>query len=57
TGSTVWEYVTIKRLIRAREIIGAGTSPTEAAGACGFNDYSAFYRASRRQFGHSPREK
>jgi AraC-like DNA-binding protein/uncharacterized cupin superfamily protein len=57
TGSTVWEYVTIKRLIRAREIIGAGTSPTEAAGACGFNDYSAFYRAYRRQFGHSPREK
>ncbi len=56
TGSTVWDYVTIKRLLRARELIGAGSSPTEAAGACGFNDYSAFYRAYRRRFQHAPRE-
>ena len=45
TGSTVWEYVTIKRLIRAREIIGTGTSPTEAAP----EEQTATPEASHRQ--------
>lgn len=55
TGSTVWSYITIKRLMAAQQMIRAGTAPTRAAAACGFNDYSVFYRAWRRRFGTSPK--
>ncbi|MEE1280081.1 MAG: AraC family transcriptional regulator [Oscillospiraceae bacterium] len=54
TGSTVWEYVTVKRLMAAQQLIRSGTAPTKAAANCGFNDYSVFYRAYRRRFGSSP---
>lgn len=55
TGSTVWEYVTVKRLMAAQQLIRSGTPPTKAAISCGFNDYSVFYRAYRRHFGFSPK--
>lgn len=56
TGSSVWNYVQIKRLFAARELIRKGTLIREAAAACGYQDYSAFYRAYKKQFGHSPQE-
>mgnify|MGYP002562735098 CR=1 FL=1 len=43
-----------KRLVLAREQIAAGMPVLQAAGACGFGDYSAFCRAYRRQFGQPP---
>ena len=57
SGSTVWEYVTVKRLLRAREAIRFGTPPAVAAGQAGWNDYSAFYRAYKKVFGAAPRAK
>ena len=57
TGSTVWEYVIIKRLHAARRMLIDGKSAASAATACGFGDYSAFYRQYRRVFGESPRRK
>ncbi len=54
TGSTVWEYVQTKRLIAAKEQIRHGTAATDAAAACGFHDYSAFYRAYHKAFGTPP---
>jgi AraC-like DNA-binding protein len=54
TGSTVWEYVIIKRLHAARRMLIDGKSASAAARACGFGDYSAFYRQYRRVFGESP---
>ncbi|MBO5327149.1 MAG: AraC family transcriptional regulator [Clostridia bacterium] len=54
TGSTVWEYVIIKRLHAARRMLIDGKSAASAASACGFGDYSAFYRQYRRIFGESP---
>lgn len=56
TGSTVWEYIAVKRLLAAQRLIMSGTAPTKAAISCGFNDYSVFYRAYRRRFGASPKE-
>jgi AraC-like DNA-binding protein len=56
TGSTVWEYVTTKRLIAAQRLIRSGIPVAEAARKCGFGDYTSFYRAYRKQFGEKPKE-
>lgn len=56
TGSSLWEYVTIKRLLAARARLQRGETAGNACIACGFSDYSAFFRAYRAHFGHSPKE-
>lgn len=55
TGSPLWEYVTIKRLLSAQTMLQRGVSASEACIACGFSDYSSFFRAYRARFGHSPK--
>ena len=56
TGSPVWEYITAKRLALAREKMLSGMTALRIAEECGFGDYSSFYRAYVRHYGHSPRE-
>ena len=56
TGSALWEYVTLKRLMAARAMIQRGEAAGSACLACGFSDYSSFFRAYRSHFGHVPRE-
>lgn len=56
TGSSIWEYITIKRLMAAREKIKTGMPVGSAFQECGFHDYSSFYRAYVRRFGVSPKE-
>ncbi len=55
TGSTVWEYVIIKRLVAARRLIKDGVKAGIAAEMSGFGDYSNFYRAYVTHFGVSPK--
>lgn len=55
TGNSLWKYVTIKRLMAARELIQRGEPAAVAANVCGFSEYSSFYRAYKSYFGHSPR--
>ena len=57
TGSTVWEYVVLKRLHAARRMLLDGKSAAIAAASCGFGDYSAFYRQYKRVFGESPKRE
>ena len=54
TGTSLWEYVMIKRLMAARAMLQRGDTAINAAAACGFSDYSSFYRAYKKRFGHSP---
>ncbi len=56
TGAAPWEYITKKRLTAAKEKIRNGYTAQNACEACGFNDYSAFYRAYTKHFGCSPKE-
>lgn len=57
TGTTVRQYLTIKRLVKARQLIEAGERATHVYLQCGFNDYSSFFRAYSKHFGHAPSEQ
>ncbi len=54
TGSTIYAYLTQKRLLRARELMSGGMRATEACYACGFHSYSSFTRAYGKYFGTTP---
>ena len=54
TASTVGEYITVKRLVKARGLILSGTPPTQAYLQCGFRDYSVFFRAYKKKYGVPP---
>ena len=56
TGYSVHQYVNEKRLLAAAELLQRGVSAQEAGLRCGFQDYSAFQRAFKRQFGLTPRQ-
>jgi AraC-like DNA-binding protein len=57
TGTTVTQYIRIKRLVMARQEILKGCTADEAAYKAGFNDYSNFYRAYKAFFGIVPSDK
>lgn len=55
-GISFYRFVTQRRLINSKLLIEEGSSMEEAALSCGFCDYSAFYRAFKKEYGISPRE-
>ncbi len=55
TGYSVHQYVNEKRLLAAAELLRKGMSAQEVSLRCGFQDYSTFQRAFKRQFGVTPR--
>ena len=55
-GTTVGQYIKLKRLFRAKELLQQGVPPTEVFSLCGFRDYTTFYRAFKGEFLCSPKE-
>ena len=55
-GISFYQYVLRRRLREARDQIAQGSPIETAAAKVGFSDYSAFYRAFRREYGMSPRQ-
>lgn len=53
TGYTISNYITGKRLMLAKSMIESGIPITTACYECGFNNYSTFSRAYKKQFGVS----
>ena len=54
-GYTVHQYIQEQRLKQAQRLIQEGKSPlTEICYACGFSDYSSFFRLFKRRYGVPP---
>ena len=51
------KYLTEKRLLHAQRELKKGGKPTEVAEACGFDDYTTFYRNYVDHFGKAPSEE
>ena len=55
-GMTPGDYIRRKRLENAHELIRQGYGAQHAGYACGYTDYSAFYRAFCQHYGFAPGE-
>ena len=49
-------FLTQRRLILAKQLIGEGEGMERVSELCGFSDYSVFYKAFKKEYGLSPRE-
>ncbi|MDC7295136.1 MULTISPECIES: AraC family transcriptional regulator [unclassified Butyrivibrio] len=56
TGYSIHQYISEKRILKARNLIMSGTPATNACVDCGFRDYSTFSRAFKNQLGVLPSE-
>lgn len=54
TGSNLHKYIIYKRISKAKILLAAGSSVTEACTGSGFNDYSNFLRMFKRTVGVTP---
>ena len=54
TGYSIHGYVTEKRLLLAQRLLAQGASPSEVGAQVGYQDYSTFSRAYKKQFGRGP---
>ncbi len=51
---SVYRYISEKRLLKARQHIEKGATLASAAAACGFGDYSCFFRMYKKRYGKTP---
>ena len=56
TGISIHQYLIIRRILIAQELIRQGVKPKDASAQCGFSDYSSFYRAFKARTGVSPEQ-
>ena len=54
TNATVYDYILSKRIGLARRLIRQGETAAAASEACGFSDYSNFYKAFTAKTGMTP---
>ncbi|MGG1519603.1 AraC family transcriptional regulator [Paenibacillus oryzisoli] len=55
TGSTIHEYIVVKRIALAKKLLKEGATVTEACLGSGFNDYTSFLRMFKKKVGVLPK--
>ena len=53
-GVSLHRYITMRRLLMARQLLATGMSAGQVSSTCGFSDYTSFYRAFKAEYGISP---
>lgn len=53
-GISLHKYITQKRLIYAHRLLSENVQPSKVCFECGYNNYTAFYKAYVKMFGISP---
>lgn len=53
-GISLMKYIRQKRLLMAKHLLERGERPLSVYNKCGFSDYTTFYKAYVRYFGHAP---
>lgn len=56
TGMSIYQYIIKKRITISRDLLRSGASVTGACMECGFNDYSNYLKAFKREFNCTPRD-
>ncbi len=56
TGISIHQYLIIRRILIAQDLIRQGVKPKDACTRCGFSDYSSFYRMFKSRTGMSPEQ-
>lgn len=54
TGITITEYINMRRIILAKNMLLSGRNPNDIYWTCGFKEYSTFFRAFKKYVGSSP---
>lgn len=54
TGSTIFQYILVKRVALSKELLSLGSSVAEACQQSGFGDYANFIRSFKKITGCSP---
>ncbi|WP_238948112.1 AraC family transcriptional regulator [Clostridium sp. YIM B02569] len=54
TGSTIYNYILLKRISLAKQLLSEGKNVSETCSLSGFNDYSNFIRTFKKITGSSP---
>lgn len=53
-GSSIYQYILLKRISKAKELLFSGLSVSDTCSQAGFNDYANFIRTFKRTTGYSP---
>lgn len=56
TGMTLKNYINMRRIILAKNLIQAGGKPTAVYSECGFDNYSTFWRCFQKYAGSTPEQ-
>ncbi|MFR5875346.1 MAG: helix-turn-helix domain-containing protein [Eubacterium sp.] len=56
TGKTIYTYIQTKRLLHSAEMLLDGATAKDACYSSGYNDYSVFLKAFKKEFGVTPTE-